>query len=66
MREGDQQNITYRTQSYRSREIELEINPYMEDRVKAVVEEEEMVEPKSREEIAFDSLLRALSDLAKG
>jgi len=31
-----------------------------------VVREEEMIEPKSREEMAFDSLLRALSDLVKG
>lgn len=31
-----------------------------------MAEEEEMTEPKSREGMAFDSLLRALSDLAKG
>eukprot|EP00253_Pinus_taeda_P027821 PITA_27821 len=38
----------------------------MEDRGEAMVEEEDMVEPKSTEEMAFDSLLRALNDLAKG
>ncbi len=66
MREGDQQNITYRRQMYQSRERELEITPDAEDGGKAVVAEEDMVEPKSREEMAFDSLLRALSHLAKG
>jgi len=38
----------------------------MEEKGKTVAGEEEMAEPKSREEMAFDSLLRALSDLAKG
>lgn len=38
----------------------------MEKNGKAVAKEEEMIEPKSMEEMAFDSLLRALSDLAKG
>jgi len=38
----------------------------MKDRGKIVAEEEEMAEPKRREEIAFDSLLRDLSDLGKG
>ena len=38
----------------------------MEDRGKAVAGEEEMTEPKSKEEMAFNSLLRALSDLDKG
>jgi len=66
MREGDQQNVTFRRQRYRGRERELEITLDMEDRGKAVVGEEEMTEPKSREETTFDSLLRALSDLAKG
>lgn len=37
----------------------------MEDLGKGVVEED-MGEPKSREEIAFDSLLKALRNLEKG
>jgi len=66
MRGGDQQNITYRRQSYKSRERELEITPSTEERGKAVDGEEEITEPKSGEEMRFDSLLRALSVLAKG
>jgi len=63
MSEEDRQNITYRRQRYWSREKELEITPDTKDRGKAV---EDMGEPKSKEEIAFDNLLKALSDLAKG
>lgn len=66
MREGDQQNITYCRQRYKSREREIEITPDTEERRKAVVGREEMTEPKSREEMTFDNLLRALTDLAKG
>jgi len=55
MREGDQQNITYHRHRYRSRETELETTPDMKDRHKEVVEEEEMIDPKSREEMNFDS-----------
>jgi len=66
MSEGDQQNITYKRQRYRSGERELEITPNTEDRGKAVVAKEDMVEPKSKEEMVFDSLLKALNDLAKG
>ena len=67
MSEEDRQNITYKRQRYQSRERELEINLDTKDRGKAVVEEEDMVEPKSREEMDFvDTLLRALNDLAKG
>lgn len=66
IRGEDQENITYRGQRYKSRERELEITPDTEETGKIVVREEEMIEPKSREEMAFDSLLRALSDLAKG
>lgn len=43
----------------------MEITPDMEDRGKTAVAEG-MGEPKSREEMAFNSLLKALSDLAKG
>lgn len=49
-----------------SRERELEITLDMEERGKAVAEEEEMAKPKHREEMDFDSLLSALSHLAKG
>jgi len=66
MREGDEQNITYRRQRYQSRERELEITPDTEDRGKAVVAEEDMGEPKSKEGMAFDILLKALNDLTKG
>lgn len=66
MREGDQKNITYCRQRYRSSERELEITPYTKDKGKATVGEEEMTEPKSKEEMAFNDLLWALSDLAKG
>lgn len=48
MREGDQQNITYRTQRYQSKERELEITLDTEDRRKAIVEEKDMVEPNNR------------------
>ena len=43
----------------------MEITPDMEDRGKTTLVED-MGEPKSREEMTFDSLLKALSDLAKG
>lgn len=43
----------------------MEITPDPKDRGKVVVAED-MGEPKSREEITFDRLLKALSDLAKG
>ena len=43
----------------------MEITPDTEDHGKAVVTED-MGEPKRREEISFDGLLKALSDLAKG
>lgn len=66
MRGEDWENITYRRQRYRSKERELEITPDTEEKGKTVVGQEEMTEPKSMEEMAFDSLLRALSDLAKG
>lgn len=66
MRGEDWENITYHRQRYRSRARELEITPNTEERGKIVAGEEEMTEPKSREEMAFNSLLRALSDLAKG
>ena len=66
MRGEGRENITYHRQSCMSRERELEITPDKEEREKVVAREEEMAEPKRREEMAFDSLLRALSDLAKG
>lgn len=66
MRGEDWENITYQKQRYRSRERELEITPDTEQRGKTMAREEEMTKPKSKEEMAFDSLLRALSDLAKG
>lgn len=44
----------------------MEITPNMEDRGKAVVADEDMVEPKCREEMDIDNLLKALNDLAKG
>jgi len=66
MRGEGRENITYRRQRYRSRERELEITPDMEEKGKTVAGEEEMTEPKGREEMAFNSLLRALSELAKG
>jgi len=65
MSEEDRQNITYRRQRYRSRERELEITPDTKDMGKAVVAKN-MGDPKSREEMAFDSLLKALNDLVKG
>lgn len=66
MRGEGRENITYWRQRYRSRERELEITPDMEEKWKTVAREEEMTEPKGREEMAFNSLWRALSELAKG
>ena len=66
MRGEDRENITYQRQRYRSRERELKITPDTEERGKTMAGEEEMTETKSREEMAFNSLLRALSELAKG
>jgi len=66
MRGEDRENITNRRQRYRSRERELEITPDMGGKGNTVAGEEKMTKPKCREEMAFDSLLRALSDLAKG
>jgi len=37
-----------------------------EDKGKAVVVEEDMGEPKIKEDMAFDSLLKDMNDLAKG
>lgn len=65
MSEEDRQNITYRRQRHQSRKRELEITLDTEDRGKALIIED-MGERKRREEVAFDSLVKALSDLAKG
>lgn len=62
--EEDRQNITYKRQRYWSRERELEISPDTKDLGKEVVIED-MGEPKRRKGIAFDSVLKPLSDLAK-
>jgi len=64
MSEEDRQNITYRRQRYWSRERELEITSDTKEHGKAVIVED-MVEPRSKEDMAFDNLLKALSDLAK-
>lgn len=60
----NRQNVTYQRQRYQSRERELEITPDTVEPEHAV-EEVNIGEPRSKEEAAFDSLLKALNDLAR-